>query len=116
MPLKVAIAHDFTCPWCWVALFQAKRLQAEYGIEIDWRGYELWPEELDWPEARPAGIIPGRPPVPSRLDFLLMLEGLELPKVERPKRMRVHAALEAVEAVRDRGGDVDGFVESVYRA
>ncbi|HVT11933.1 MAG TPA: dihydrofolate reductase family protein [Fimbriimonadaceae bacterium] len=116
-PLAIPVAHDFTCPWCWIALFQAKRLQAEFGVEIEWRGHELWPEELEWPEYRPAAAIPGRPPVLSRLDFLKMMDGIEVPTAERPKRMRVHAALEAVEFFKEKQPEsVDAFVEAVYRA
>ena len=29
-PLKVTIAHDYLCPWCWVGFFQAKRLKEEF--------------------------------------------------------------------------------------
>lgn len=114
----IPVAHDFTCPWCWVALFQAKRLVREFGVEIDWRGYELWPEELEWPAPPgPQSKNPNRPPVPSRLDFLLMMDGVSVPEADRPKRMRVHASLEAVEFVKDHApGSVGTFVESVYRA
>lgn len=116
-PLVIPIAHDFTCPWCWVGLFQAKRLKAEFGVHIEWRGYELWPEELDWPEYRPAAALPNRPPTPSRLDFLKLMDGVEVPALERPKRMRVHAALEAVEFFKEHLPErVDEFVETVYRA
>ncbi|HWA83808.1 MAG TPA: dihydrofolate reductase family protein [Fimbriimonadaceae bacterium] len=116
-PLAIPVAHDFTCPWCWIGLFQAKRLKAEFGVEIEWRGHELWPEELEWPEYRPAAAIPGRPPVPSRLDFIKLMDGIEVPVTERPKRMRVHAPLEAVEFFKERQPEsVDAFVEAVYRA
>lgn len=116
-PLHVAIAHDFTCPWCWIGLIQAKRLQSQFGVEIEWRGHELWPEELEWPESRPSAPIPDKPATPSRLDFIKMLDEVEVPPVERPKRMRVHTALEAVEYVKEHAPEsVDAFVEDVYRA
>jgi riboflavin biosynthesis pyrimidine reductase/predicted DsbA family dithiol-disulfide isomerase len=119
MPKQVVvpIAHDFTCPWCWIALFQAKRMKSEFGVAIEWRGYELWPEELEWPESRPSMTIPNKPSTPSRLDFIKMMDAVEIPTVERPKRMRVHAPLEAVEYVKNCALDrVDDFVEAVYRA
>lgn len=116
-PLVIPVAHDFTCPWCWIGLFQAKRLKAEFGVEIEWRGHELWPEELEWPQYSPAMPIPDKPPLLSRLDFLKLMDGIEVPQAERPKKMRVHAALEAVEYVKDHAPDhVDAFVEEVYRA
>ncbi len=116
--LVIQVAHDFTCPWCWVALFQAKRLQAEFGVEIEWLGYELWPEELEWPESRPAMPAPlNRPPILSRFEFLKLMDGVDVPDVDRPKGMRVHASLEAVEYLKEHSpGAAGSFVEDVYRA
>jgi predicted DsbA family dithiol-disulfide isomerase len=116
MPLKIPVAHDFVCPWCWVALFQAKRLIAEEGVEIDWKGYELWPAELEKPVPNPpAPVNPDRPPVPSRLDFFLIADDVELPKVERPKGILTHNAHEAVEFAKANGRGFE-FCELLYRA
>lgn len=114
--MTIRVAHDFTCPWCWVGLFQARRLQAEYGVEIDWVGYELQPEELEWPE--PTIKIPdppNKPKILSRFEFLLFNEGMELPVVSKPVRMRTHRAHLAVEIAKPHGV-ADTFVEALYRA
>ena len=72
MALTIPVAHDFICPWCWVGLFQAKRLQSEFGAQIEWRGYELFPDELAWPDYPAAKPKPGnRPDTPSRFDLML---------------------------------------------
>ncbi|HEY0868362.1 MAG TPA: dihydrofolate reductase family protein [Fimbriimonas sp.] len=115
MKVKIPVAHDFTCPWCWVGLFQARKLQKEFGVEIEWLGYELWPESLGWPELRAKEENPNRPKTPSRLDLQLWVEQVEIPKVERPKSMRIHDALEAVEYAKTEGTD-DALVEALYRA
>lgn len=114
--MTVRIYHDFTCPWCWIALFQAQRLQSEYGVKIEWIGAELWPETLEWPE--PSIRVPepaNKPPLKSRLDFLKYIEGIDVPKVERPKRMRIHRALLAAEIAK-RWGVGNVLVEALYRA
>jgi len=49
MSVTLPIAHDFICPWCWVGLLQALKLKKEFGVALEWKGYELWPEELAWP-------------------------------------------------------------------
>ncbi|HTQ11547.1 MAG TPA: DsbA family protein, partial [Fimbriimonadaceae bacterium] len=119
-PLVIPIAHDFLCPWCWVGLFQVKRLKAEFGVEFkfEWRGHELIPEELDWPEPKaPMPEPSNKPPILSRFEFLKLMDGIEVPNVERPKRMRMHYALEAVEYIKEHAPDrVEEFVEAVYRA
>ena len=116
MPLTIPVAHDFICPWCWVALFQAKRLKEEFGAEIDWRGYELFPDELEWPDAQPAPEPPAnKPPVPSRLDFILVTDGVEIPEVARPHKMRTHNAHEALEYAKTEG-KADALAEALYRA
>ena len=116
MPLTIPVAHDFICPWCWVGLLQAKKLIAEEGVEIEWKGYELWPEDLPRPlPTAPTPPNPDRPPVPSRLDFILIGDGIELPQAEKPPRMLTHNAHEAVEFAKQSGKGF-AFVEALYRA
>jgi predicted DsbA family dithiol-disulfide isomerase len=114
--MTIPIAHDFICPWCWVGLLQAKRLKEEFGAEIEWRGYELYPDALEWSTSAPTPAPPAnKPPVPSRFDFLLHADGLELPKSVRPHRMRTHNAHEAAEYAKTEG-KADTFIETLYRA
>jgi predicted DsbA family dithiol-disulfide isomerase len=116
MPLTIPIAHDFICPWCWIGLFQAQKLQAEFGAQVDWLGYELFPEELEWPDYPPGAPGPAnKPPVPSRLDFILQADGLQLPPSTRPHKMRTFNAHEALEYAKTEGVQ-DKFVEVLYRA
>jgi predicted DsbA family dithiol-disulfide isomerase len=114
--MTIPIAHDFICPWCWVGLLQAKRLKEEFGAEIEWRGYELFPEALAWPTPAPAAETPAnKPATPSRFDFLLHADGLEMPTSVRPQRMRTHNAHEALEYAKTEG-KADEFAEALYRA
>jgi predicted DsbA family dithiol-disulfide isomerase len=114
--MVIAVAHDFTCPWCWIGLSQASRLQAEHGVSFDWLGFELFPEELAWPEpGPPEPRDERRPATPSRLELAYAAEGIERPTAQRPRRMRVHNALEAVEHAKTVGRQ-DEVVEALYRA
>ncbi len=115
MAVTIPIAHDFTCPWCWVGLFQAQRLRDEYGAKFEWLGYELYPVELAWPDHPSITVKTDRPPTPTRFELLLACENMTLPKVDRPKRMRSHNAHEAVEYAKTEGA-ADPFVEALYRA
>jgi predicted DsbA family dithiol-disulfide isomerase len=101
-----------------VALFQTKRLREEFGAEIEWRGFELFPDELEWPDWGGAPSTPppaNKPPVPSRFDFILAADGVTVPPVERPKKMRTHNAHEALEYAKTEGV-ADAFAEVLYRA
>ena len=42
-------------------------MQQEFGVEVEWLGYELWPQSLEWPEDGPA-VNPhaNRPPTPTK--------------------------------------------------
>ncbi len=115
MPLKIPLAHDFLCNWCWVGLHQALKLKEERGVEIVWRGYELYPENEPWDDE--ACPIPNRkkPRTPSRFDFFSQLEGVALPEVVRPYQMHSHNAHEAVEFAKTEGVQ-DRLVEAIYRA
>jgi riboflavin biosynthesis pyrimidine reductase/predicted DsbA family dithiol-disulfide isomerase len=116
MPLIVPIAHDFICPWCWVGLLQAQRLKEELGVQLEWRGFELFPDELEWPDYPSAPeSLSNRPPTPSRLDFLLAADGIEMPKSNRPKKMRTHLAHEAVEFAKTLG-KADALIDALYGA
>ncbi|MFQ3588417.1 MAG: dihydrofolate reductase family protein [Fimbriimonadaceae bacterium] len=120
MPAKVVVAHDFTCPWCWIGLSQARRLRQEFGVEIEWVGYELFPEELPLPEpptpkpAPPDDGMPPRPKTPSRLHLAYAAEGIGRPPAS-PACRRIHNALEAAEFAKDRGLGWE-MVERLYIA
>jgi predicted DsbA family dithiol-disulfide isomerase len=112
----IPVAHDFTCPWCWIGWSQAQRLKQEFGVEFDWLSYELMPESLEWPEPieRPT-VTTNRPPTPSRLDLAFAAEGIPKPTVKRPERMRIHQAMESVELAKELGFHHD-WVGHLYRA
>lgn len=116
MAITIPVAHDFICPWCWIGLLQAKRLQEEFGARIEWRGYELFPLGLHWPDYPPAPAAPKNKPVtPSRLEFLLAADHIEMPHAERPKKMRTYNAHQAVEYAKTEGVQ-DELIEKLYRA
>jgi predicted DsbA family dithiol-disulfide isomerase len=112
----IRVAHDFVCPWCWVGLLQVRALREEFPVAFEWQGYELWPPELEFPEPGPATAShPDRPPVPSRLDFVCLLDQVEIPAIERPKRIRTTAALQAVEFAGE-VGQKTAVLEAIYEA
>ena len=116
MALTIPIAHDFICPWCWVGMIQAKRLKDEFDVTLEWRGFELFPDELEWPDSASADPPPANKPLtPTRFEFLLLNENLEMPKSERPKKMRTHNAHEAVEYAKTQGR-ADLMIQALYNA
>ena len=116
MALIIPVAHDFICPWCWVGLIQAKRLMKEFGVEFEWLGYELFPEDMVWPDS-PAPIPPpsNKPPTPTRFEFIQLADGVKLPTVERPKKMRSYLAHQAVEFAKTEAV-AQQLVERLYQA
>lgn len=115
--LKVTIAHDYLCPWCWVGFFQAQRLREEFPqIAQDWRSYELLPEELGpLPDYRPKPHAPGAPL--SRFDLFAQAEGYPVPEGRSIGLVRTHNALEGAEFVKEHAPDCfDRYNEAVYRA
>ncbi len=116
MALTIPVAHDFICPWCWVGMLQAKQLKEDFGVEIEWLGYELFPDELEWPDHAPAPEPPANKPATlTRFEFLLVADDLEMPKSVRPHKMRTHNAHEALEYAKTEGKG-DEFNELLYRA
>jgi predicted DsbA family dithiol-disulfide isomerase len=114
--MKITIAHDFICPWCWIALHQATELKLQFpDIEFDWVGYELFPDELEWPQWSAPEKTPNRPATPSRLDLAYVASGVTPSTVQRPPLMRSHNALEAVEYAKTLGV-AEPLNERLYRA
>jgi len=116
MSLTIPVAHDFICPWCWVGLLQSKRLENEFGVNFEWFGFELLPESMEWPDRQPEPDPPAnRPPTLSRFQFLLAADDIEMPAVDRPKKMRSFNAHQAVEYAKTEGV-ANSLVEALYRA
>lgn len=116
--MTIPVAHDFTCPWCWIAYFQVRDLKREFrDLQFDWIGYELYPETIPWPEPGPAlpAVASLRPKTPTRLELAYAAQGIERPTVIRPKQMRIHNAHEAVEFAKGEGVAGD-LVDVLYRA
>ena len=116
--LTVTIAHDYICPWCWVGFFQAKRLQNEFPqITLDWRGYELIPEER-FPIPPFTGPKPRDPARPlSRFELFAQSEGVPFNPVRTIGAVRSHNALEGAEFAKEHGVEAfDRYNEGVYRA
>ncbi len=115
--MVIPVAHDFRCPWCWIALFQVADLKREFGVEVEWLAYDMMPAEVPWPDPAPQIERPvtDRPPTPTRLELAYAAQNLEAPTAERPKRMRSHNCHEAVELAKETGVQ-DIVVDRLYRA
>jgi predicted DsbA family dithiol-disulfide isomerase len=113
--LVISIAHDYLCPWCWVGFFQAQKLKQEFPeFALDWRGFELLPEELGpIPEYAPKPKDPNQPP--SRFELFAEAEGVPL-YARTIGAVRTHSALEGAEYVKDKAPEkFDAYNEAVYR-
>ena len=112
---RLTVAHDFICPWCWVARRQAERLREEFpAIEFIWKGYELLPEGLPYTPSPPDPDASRKPPVPSRFELMLLAEGLKLPKRNR-KTSNSRLALEGAEYALSVGKQ-EAYLDAVYFA
>lgn len=112
----IPVAHDFNCPWCWIGMFQARRLRRDFGVSIEWRGYELYPDDLELPglpSERPS--IPNRPETPKRIELALAAEGLDFIDLAKDSAIRTHRAHEAVEFAKLFGVQ-DELLDRIYIA
>jgi riboflavin biosynthesis pyrimidine reductase/predicted DsbA family dithiol-disulfide isomerase len=113
--MKIAIAHDFSCPYCWVGWLQSQKLSQEFGAEIEWLGYELWPELLEWPTPNPKITPANKPETSTKLSLLLAADQIKIPDIQRPNRMRTFNAHQAVEYAKTVGQQA-AMIEALYRA
>lgn len=107
---SVIIAHDYQCPWCYLAFFQFERLKKEFPrLVFEWKGYELLPQ------ARTEDKVI-RPQPSERFKELAAIDDLPTPTAW-PVVTNSHAALEGAEFVKKNRPELfSEYNESIYRA
>lgn len=115
MAMLIPIAHDFICPWCYLGLLQAEDLERQYGVEFEWRSYEILPEGMEYPQRKQTEEPPDKPSVPTRFQLACAAQGVQWPTNRGPSGIRSHKAHEAVEFIRTEQNPSD-FVADIYRA
>ena len=113
--MTIRVAHDFNCPWCWVGLFQAQRLEREFGVAIEWVGYELFPKDMAWDYSSCPIEPKNKPKTPGRFAIHSFAEGISVPNIDRPFEQRTYNAHQAVEYAKTEGV-ANQLVERLYRA
>ncbi|MEA2551998.1 MAG: hypothetical protein QOJ65_174 [Fimbriimonadaceae bacterium] len=113
--MTIRLAHDFSCPWCWIGLQQAKLLRQEFGVDIEWLAYELYPEDLEFGKPKPPEDPGDKPPTPTRLELAYVAQGMEKPTNRGPAPVRTHQIHEIVEFAKTEGPP-DDLIEAIYRA
>lgn len=113
--MTIRVAHDFNCPWCWVAVFQAKRLESEFDVTIEWVGYELFPKDMEWDYSSCPIEPKNKPKTPGRFAFHSLAEGVVVPDIDRPYELRTYNAHQAVEFAKTEG-TANLLIERLYRA
>ncbi len=113
--MRIQVAHDFNCNWCWIGVHQTRRLTQELGVTFEWLGYELYPDCLVWDDYPQPDHPADRPPTPSRIELAYLASNAPKPSPFTPDKMRSHNALQAVEFVKTLT-DPTPFVEAMYQA
>ncbi len=117
MAFKLEMFSDFVCPFCYIGLATVRKLQPEFGFELEVRAFQIHPE---WPaEGLSLAQHPRMmDPNARRLIWTHILEladaagvTMKAPQVLANSRL----ALQAAEFARENGKG-DTFDERVYRA
>jgi predicted DsbA family dithiol-disulfide isomerase len=45
--IEVTVFVDYVCPYCYIGADRVRRLENEFGIEVQWKSFELHPEAPD---------------------------------------------------------------------
>jgi predicted DsbA family dithiol-disulfide isomerase len=117
MSLKLQMFSDFICPFCYIGFKTARKVAPDFGLEIEWRSFQIHPE---WPaEGMPAseyrrGMDPqARRAIWARIEAMAETAGFTMksPEVYANSRLALEANEFACEC-----GKQDAFEERVYRA
>ncbi len=115
MKPKVTIYSDYICPFCYIGKDRADRLQQEFDVEIEWKGFEIHPETPEEGSAleelgMDEGYIEWARSSVERLAKDVNLE-LKLPSMVSNSRM----ALEIAEYAK-KSGKFDEYHHEVFKA
>jgi predicted DsbA family dithiol-disulfide isomerase len=117
MALSLVMFSDFICPFCYIGFETVRKLKPEFGLEIEWKGFQIHPE---WPAAGIAAADYRRGMDPetrrmmwARIASLGATAGLEMKSPELLANSRL--ALEAAEFAKE-CGKAEVFEERVFRA
>lgn len=112
---QLLVAHDFVCPWCWAAIRQAERLNADFPtLSLRWVGFELLPEGLTYTSAPKDPDAAKKPRIPTRFELLLEADGLTIP-IRNGKLSNSRMALEGAEFAWEAGRQHE-YIWGVYNA
>ncbi len=97
--VKIIIYSDYICPFCFIGKNRVDRLKVEFehDIDIEWKGFELYPEDVPLPDVNDNHI---------KMAWLHVEQLAEEDKIDikRPSRHpRSKLAHEAAEYARERG-------------
>jgi predicted DsbA family dithiol-disulfide isomerase len=108
---------DFICPFCYIGFETVRRLKPEFGLEIEWKGFQIHPE---WPAVGMAATEYRRGMDPqtrrmmwARIASLGETVGLEMKSPDLLANSLL--ALEAAEFAKEHGR-AEIFEERVFRA
>lgn len=115
MEPKVIVYSDYICPFCYIGKERVDRLEREFGVGIEWKGFEIHPEtppeggdlaSLGFDEAAAAALF-------ARVLELSDDSGLKLSRPSRISNSRL--ALQVAEFAKQEGKFAD-YHEAVFRA
>jgi len=117
MALRLVMFSDFICPFCYIGFETVRRLKPEFGLEIEWKGFQIHPE---WPAVGMAATEYRRGMDPqtrrmmwARIASLGETVGLEMKSPDLLANSLL--ALEAAEFAKEHGR-AEIFEERVFRA
>ena len=117
MALRLVMFSDFICPFCYIGFETVRRLKPEFGLEIEWKGFQIHPE---WPAVGMAATEYRRGMDPqtrrmmwARIASLGETVGLEMKSPDLLSNSLL--ALEAAEFAKEHGR-AEIFEERVFRA
>lgn len=112
---KVTVYSDYICPFCFIGKERVDRLEREFGVDVEWKGFEIHPKtppdgsalaSLGFDEATAAAI---------RSRVLELSDQAEL-KLNLPSRIsNSRLALQVAEYAKERGKFKE-YHEAVFRA
>lgn len=74
---KLEVFFDYICPWCYLNSVSIEKIEKEYGIDVDWKAFSLFPEipeqGIDF-----AALFPDQKPDPGRGNDRIRRAAVEL--------------------------------------
>ena len=115
MALKVTVFSDYICPFCYIGKARIDKLQKEFDLDVEWKGFEIHPETPSGGQTLEEFGIPKDYIEMAKRNLENLAKDANLDLKERQNISNSNLALRIAEFAKEKG-EFNKFHNMIFRA